>query len=437
MPTAPTITITPAQGDSSDTPHAPASTPTVSLTPTPSYSKTPSVEEWEFQNDCAKGVIESYILDITSLIPDVDNKTAKEVFDTLHKEYHLVGGQLKGITSFPFAFPSPTSVIQQIVFQYSRVANHPDAVVGGDHLSRTNSASLLSRFEELEKKVEARKKKKCLNCRREGHLQQDCYRKGGGKEGQYPSWWRNRSGGLLSSSSLNSKVQVVNMSVIAELPQHYALAAIAPRVNIEGTLYRETLLEIEGTGRVRKAVIHDGKEVTLTFENAYHCPNILSNLISISRLDSLGYQVIFGGGQARFYSPKGEHFLTGVGGNGLYCIQQKMTESSALAMCSLCLSQITMLMRKNLVDGLDMVGLTDTLDLPVCGSCRMGAAKRRAFDADVPVKTRLLEHVHINLTGPMKTRAIGGYYYSMPVVDSHSAMLKDYYLQNKEAGNKL
>ncbi|KAJ3817097.1 hypothetical protein EV361DRAFT_759140, partial [Lentinula raphanica] len=58
--------------------------------------------------------------------------------------------------------------------------------------------------------------------------------------------------------------------------------------------------------------------VVITFENALHAPDVSYDLVSISRMDELGYQVLFGNGVAKFFSPKGQHFLTGQGTNGLY-----------------------------------------------------------------------------------------------------------------------
>ncbi|KAJ3991903.1 hypothetical protein F5050DRAFT_1548372, partial [Lentinula boryana] len=60
--------------------------------------------------------------------------------------------------------------------------------------------------------------------------------------------------------------------------------------------------------------------ITLTFENVLHAPNIMSDLISVGRLDQLGYQVLFGNGRMRFFSPRGVHFLTGYGTGRLYWI---------------------------------------------------------------------------------------------------------------------
>ncbi|KAJ3788529.1 hypothetical protein GGU10DRAFT_346098 [Lentinula aff. detonsa] len=136
-----------------------------------------------------------------------------------------------------------------------------------------------------------------------------------------------------------------NMSV-TEFPQHYA--TLAPRQGDQTAVYagsaasdhffrdrsnfityepyhasaqsseQNTNLEIVGRGRAQKTLYEGGKKLTLTFENALHAPDITSDLISVGRLDQLGYQILFGNGQARFFSPKGVHFLTGYGSGRLY-----------------------------------------------------------------------------------------------------------------------
>ncbi|KAJ3832319.1 hypothetical protein EV361DRAFT_777859, partial [Lentinula raphanica] len=58
--------------------------------------------------------------------------------------------------------------------------------------------------------------------------------------------------------------------------------------------------------------------IVLTFANALHTPNVSYNLISISKMDALGYKILFGNGVAKFFSPAGTHFLMGCGSGGLY-----------------------------------------------------------------------------------------------------------------------
>ncbi|KAJ3816942.1 hypothetical protein F5880DRAFT_1442367, partial [Lentinula raphanica] len=87
-------------------------------------------------------------------------------------------------------------------------------------------SSLASRIESLEKQIQTSAnvvrspEKKCRNCQRSGHVAEDCFRRGGGKEGQYPSWWKGKK-----DSPSNPTANVVNAPVIGELTQHYGLSA--------------------------------------------------------------------------------------------------------------------------------------------------------------------------------------------------------------------
>ncbi|KAJ3718908.1 hypothetical protein C8R42DRAFT_541664, partial [Lentinula raphanica] len=92
-----------------------------------------------------------------------------------------------------------------------------------------SQAHLASKIEELERKLSAqlavkgqKSDKECTNCGRKGHVKEDCYRKGGGKEGQYPSWWRGKKETSASSSA--------NLTV-TDVPQHYAMMATSLQDN--------------------------------------------------------------------------------------------------------------------------------------------------------------------------------------------------------------
>ncbi|KAJ3832479.1 hypothetical protein F5878DRAFT_548102, partial [Lentinula raphanica] len=70
------------------------------------------------------------------------------------------------------------------------------------------------------------------------------------------------------------------------------------------------------------------------------------------------------------------------------------------------LSRIDLMLKKNLVDGLNV---TSTSVLGKCVDCLVGKATRRPFDAVVERESRILERVHTDLTGPMRTPARGGF----------------------------
>ncbi|KAJ3981327.1 hypothetical protein F5890DRAFT_1389822, partial [Lentinula detonsa] len=75
--------------------------------------------------------------------------------------------------------------------------------------------------------------RKCNNCKRAGHIAEECYRRGGGKEGQYPSWWKGKK---------DTEGPVANATatlVVGELTQHYGLAALTERVS-EGEVFADS-----------------------------------------------------------------------------------------------------------------------------------------------------------------------------------------------------
>ncbi|KAJ4000935.1 hypothetical protein F5050DRAFT_1561947, partial [Lentinula boryana] len=107
-------------------------------------------------------------------------------------------------------------------------------MVPGDRLPQANSvlhSHLTSRIEFLEKQLQASAnavkypEKKCRNCQRTGHLAEECFRKGGGKEGQYPAWWKGKQEGEGGTSTANITLTPGGISPgVAELTQHYGLA---------------------------------------------------------------------------------------------------------------------------------------------------------------------------------------------------------------------
>jgi hypothetical protein len=270
---------------------APAGSTTHQVTtlPTAVYSTTPNKEEWIFHNDCAKGIIESYMDNLPSLLTGTDEKTARQIMVDLEAEYGqkdmlvkvmmerklrtyvfngsepldkffknlcsirkeavLAGniindttfhqivlaafpgkefdGIISNITSSPANYTTSASVIQQISFSYSRIEERSNAAASGSKITPEAHAAVLAKVEELEKKVAAAWAKgqksdiKCNNCGRTGHVAADCFRKGGGKEGQYPSWWKGKK-----DTDPPNKPSSANTSV-GHITQSYALSVIS------------------------------------------------------------------------------------------------------------------------------------------------------------------------------------------------------------------
>lgn len=95
-------------------------------------------------------------------------------------------------------FPTSAAVIQQIVFQFTRVESRNNSVTSGDCVSQANTA-VLAKIDDLERHLLDRQSRDtCDNCRRPGHLKAKCWRKGGGCEGQYPAWWKGKKDPIVS-----------------------------------------------------------------------------------------------------------------------------------------------------------------------------------------------------------------------------------------------
>ena len=63
--------------------------------------------------------------------------------------------------------------------------------------------------------------------------------------------------------------------------------------------------------------------------------------------------------------------------------------------------KLDLLRRNGLVDGLNIVGPLTVDDK--CEDCLVGKAVRRPFDGEVEREDEILERVHTDLTGPMRT----------------------------------
>ncbi len=92
-----------------------------------------------------------------------------------------------------------------------------------------------------------------------------------------------------------------------------------------------------GIGNVEINVVHNQKEHKLTFKDSLHAPDVTANLISISRMDQMGWDVVFGGGKVRFFKDRCEIF-TGTLKDGLYLITGSLISNIPTALTARSLS---------------------------------------------------------------------------------------------------
>ncbi|KAF5319535.1 hypothetical protein D9619_008337 [Psilocybe cf. subviscida] len=197
---------------------------------------------------------------------------------------------------------------------------------------------------------------KCTNCQKNGHEQATCFQKGGGKEGQFPEWWRGKRPNATAASATSTPTPHIAASAIASTNEdnYYAFSthhtAFSERSDgklntfadsaasehyfakqsdfheyIEEKREGETAtgekFRILGRGTVRKVAVLGDKRVNISFTNVLHAPDFTHNLVSIGRLDRMGYTVKFGGGKVSFIDQKGNTIVEGPASGTMYQLQ--------------------------------------------------------------------------------------------------------------------
>ncbi len=230
-------------------------------------------------------------------------------------------------------------------------------------------------------------------CKGLGHTLDKCWKLGGGRQGQYPPWWKGKrdtpvpsSANLATSNVASSDAGSVytNVTALNTRIDDETLKAIEKILGEETALVvnnasqgfvdnsilygdsgasthfiqnRECFfhymplgktsgssskagatLNIQGIGTIALKLSVSGSQNIFTLSKALHCPDILANLISISRLDKEGWFITFGGNQATFIDQNGVPQFSATMVNDLYVINGTLLRSeeyTALAARSL------------------------------------------------------------------------------------------------------
>ena len=388
-------------------PDTPSTTP--QPTGTPIYSSTPSLDEWTFRDQLARGHITLNCTDAASL-GVVTTGTAKEAWDSIQNEWgkstdmrrsHAqealnrtvyaegtdIQDHIKSLRTRKAALDSlsnpamndeawrgviirsipPTSKWLPVIPSLYTMSSSADIIstllAHGMILGRevkpavsigSSNTALVTRA------TEGCTNPKCKAKKRSTHTTLDCYWPGGGKEGQFPPNFGQRSKANAATSTPSSG-QTTSTPQAASTPasQHFVLSAQIPggpgqsgiligaltesgyppmaliskgfRAIGKGEIpsfldsaasdtmfvsredfseYKSTSsrtgdsakaidggFEIIGEGSVFQRYKVDGKERDITYTRALHAPTLNANLVSVSALDRAGLLITFGNGQ--------------------------------------------------------------------------------------------------------------------------------------------
>ncbi|KAL4559836.1 hypothetical protein LXL04_031982 [Taraxacum kok-saghyz] len=177
----------------------------------------------------------------------------------------------------------------------------------------------------------------------------------------------------------------------------------------------------------------------LVLHNVKHVPDMRLNLISAGLLDDDGYDNTFGGG--KWELARGSLIVArGVRSSKLYMTHPKISKDSVNASMHSDMTELwhkrlghmsekgmSLLLKKNVLTGVH--GVT----LKRCSHCLDGKQTRVSFKSSTPSrKESILDLIHSDVCGPMKTRTIGGCLYFVTFIDDHSRKVWVYTLKTKD-----
>lgn len=196
---------------------------------------------------------------------------------------------------------------------------------------------------------------------------------------------------------------------------------------------------IEGIGTV-KFERDDGR--TTILNETLHVPDLRSNLMSVGKITNKGYSVTFQKKSAVILNQSNEVVVTAKRSGNLYYVNT-LTDSANFTnsgknpdlkmwherLGHLNERDLKDLAKKQLVLGLK---INSNEKLPTCETCIKGKHAQTPFPKVSKTRSsKLLELVHSDVCGPMRTKSIGGAQYFVTFIDDMSRWGEVYFLKQK------
>ncbi|KAK8593425.1 hypothetical protein V6N12_045507 [Hibiscus sabdariffa] len=181
--------------------------------------------------------------------------------------------------------------------------------------------------------------------------------------------------------------------------------------------------------------------LVLNLENCYFVPSLTKNIISVSCLDKIGFEIIIKNNSCSFYLNNlfyGSAQLI----NGLYILNQeneifnintkrsKTNDSNQTYLWHCRLGHIS----ERHIWKLHKDGLLDPFvfeQMDVCESCLLGKMTKAPFNGKGERASDLLGLIHSDVCGPMNTQARGGYHYFITFTDDFNRYGYIYLMRHK------
>ncbi|PIL29731.1 transcription factor [Ganoderma sinense ZZ0214-1] len=277
------------------------------------------VNEYEGKSEMYANVIRARLL--TTKCAEGANEFSATIFQSLPESYGYLLTVLSTASRISNNPIMPMNIIQVLNEEYDRCTSQSPS-----------SDSALAAYPSSQSGRQ-RMDIECFNCHYKGHLKSDCWRKGGGKEGQGPrdqtpkrGLHRGGSKGGLSANAVTESSEHA-FAITIDSAALASTATTGDRVEIfdSGATrhispYRDEFITYEelqpacpitaadghtfmavGEGQVRVSLPNGDSSTVVTLERVLHAPDITFSLVSIPQADKAGYSAIFENGKCRLF----------------------------------------------------------------------------------------------------------------------------------------
>ncbi|PIL25727.1 hypothetical protein GSI_11477 [Ganoderma sinense ZZ0214-1] len=280
-----------------------------------------------------------------------DQEFSATIFQSLPKSYGYLLTALSTASRISNNPITPTNIIQALNEEYDRRTSQSPS--SDSALAAYPSSQLGQQRMDIE----------CFNYHRKGHLKSDCWRKGGGKEGQGPRDQTpkrgRRRGGSKGGPSANTATESSEHAFAITIDSA-ALASTATtedRVEIfdSGATrhispYRDEFVTYEklqparpitaadghtfmavSEGQVRVSLPNGDSSTVVMLERVLHAPDIAFSLVSIPQADKAGYSAIFENGECCLFLRSSRETVGRIlSVNGLYQVRRPDVAAAAV-----------------------------------------------------------------------------------------------------------
>jgi len=203
----------------------------------------------------------------------------------------------------------------------------------------------------------------------------------------------------------------------------------------------DTILEAIGKGSIKATMQVGGQLTHTTITQVLHVPKMKNNLISVSKLISKGFKVEFDKDGCKVNDARRVVVAQARKDKNLYFLNVKVRKDMAHIANSL--EESAMLWHErlghlNMASLMELDAMVDGMNLKemllhnICEGCVKGKHQRTSFPKDGATRaTQLLEIVHTDVCGPMKTTSHGGAQYFLTFIDDFSRKTHVYLLKAK------